>query len=55
MLGAAIKSIEDHGYILDVGIPNVSGFLNKKNAAAFINECNRGEFVVVCVCVLCFI
>ncbi|KAM6498466.1 hypothetical protein JOM56_006414 [Amanita muscaria] len=31
-LTAAIQSIEDHGYILDLGIPDISGFLSLKNA-----------------------
>lgn len=30
MVSAAIKSVEDHGYILDTGIPDVSGFLSFK-------------------------
>ncbi|KAH9944184.1 nucleic acid-binding protein [Epithele typhae] len=29
---AAIRSVEDHGYILDVGVPDVSGFLSFKEA-----------------------
>ena len=29
-LSAAVKSVEDHGYILDTGIPDVSGFLSFK-------------------------
>lgn len=32
MLSAAVKSVEDHGYILDTGIPDVSGFLSFKEA-----------------------
>ncbi|KAF8078800.1 hypothetical protein FPV67DRAFT_79954 [Lyophyllum atratum] len=28
----AVKSIEDHGYILDIGVPDVSGFLSFKDA-----------------------
>ncbi|CDO73457.1 hypothetical protein BN946_scf185013.g92 [Trametes cinnabarina] len=31
-LTASIKSVEDHGYILDLGIPDVSGFLSFKDA-----------------------
>ncbi|KAI0375236.1 hypothetical protein BV20DRAFT_934020 [Pilatotrama ljubarskyi] len=31
-LSASVKSIEDHGYILDLGIPEVSGFLSFKDA-----------------------
>lgn len=30
VLSAAVKSVEDHGYILDTGIPDVSGFLSFK-------------------------
>ncbi|KAG6911579.1 hypothetical protein DXG01_011882 [Tephrocybe rancida] len=29
---AAVKSIEDHGYALDMGLPDVSGFLSFKDA-----------------------
>ncbi|KAG6899782.1 hypothetical protein C0993_006968 [Termitomyces sp. T159_Od127] len=31
-LSTAVKSIEDHGYILDLGLPDVSGFLTFKDA-----------------------
>lgn len=31
-LSAAVKSVEDHGYILDLGVPDVSGFLSFKDA-----------------------
>ena len=27
-----MKSVEDHGYILDMGVPDVSGFLSFKDA-----------------------
>ena len=29
---AAVKSREDHGYILELGIPDISGFLSFKDA-----------------------
>lgn len=31
-MSASVKSIEDHGYILSLGIPDVSGFLSFKDA-----------------------
>jgi len=31
-MSAAVKSLEDHGYILDLGVPEVSGFLSFKDA-----------------------
>ncbi|EMD41956.1 hypothetical protein CERSUDRAFT_147388 [Gelatoporia subvermispora B] len=32
-MAAAIKSVEDHGYILNLGVPEISGFLSFKDAA----------------------
>ncbi|KAI0673370.1 U3 snoRNP-associated protein Rrp5 [Trametes maxima] len=31
-ISASVKSVEDHGYILDLGIPEVSGFLSFKDS-----------------------
>lgn len=31
-MSASVKSIEDHGYILNLGIPEISGFLSFKDA-----------------------
>ncbi|KAJ7706378.1 hypothetical protein B0H17DRAFT_1192865 [Mycena rosella] len=31
-LSAAIQSVEDHGYILNLGVPDISGFLSFKDA-----------------------
>jgi rRNA biogenesis protein RRP5 len=31
-MSASVKSIEDHGYILNIGVPEVSGFLSFKDA-----------------------
>ncbi|KAH9947721.1 hypothetical protein B0H21DRAFT_852620 [Amylocystis lapponica] len=31
-LSAAVRSVEDHGYILELGVPGVSGFLSFKDA-----------------------
>jgi rRNA biogenesis protein RRP5 len=31
-MSASVKSIEDHGYILNLGTPEVSGFLSFKDA-----------------------
>ena len=31
-MSAAIKSVEDHGYILELGIPRISGFLSFQDA-----------------------
>lgn len=32
VLAASIKSVEDHGYVLNLGIPDSSGFLSFKDA-----------------------
>ncbi|OSX67310.1 hypothetical protein POSPLADRAFT_1127292 [Postia placenta MAD-698-R-SB12] len=52
-LSAAVKSIEDHGYILDLGIPDVSGFLSfkeaKKGPFGDDNKLPVGRLIDVCV------
>lgn len=32
LLQAAVTSVEDHGYVMDVGIPNIRAFLPKDSA-----------------------
>ncbi|PCH33915.1 nucleic acid-binding protein [Wolfiporia cocos MD-104 SS10] len=50
-LSAAVKSIEDHGYILDLGIADVSGFLSFKDAkkSLFGDALFVGQLLDVCV------
>lgn len=38
ILQAAVKSVEDHGYIMDIGIGGTKAFLPKKKAQKFIEE-----------------
>lgn len=38
-----VKSIEDHGYVVDFGIAGKDGFLLKKNAAEFVETSNKGK------------
>lgn len=35
-MSAAVKSVEDHGYILNLGLTNISGFLSSKDVAKSI-------------------
>ncbi|KAF5375185.1 hypothetical protein D9758_000459 [Tetrapyrgos nigripes] len=37
-LSASVKSVEDHGYLLELGVPDVSGFLSFKDAKLRDNE-----------------
>jgi len=49
-LSAAVKSVEDHGYILDTGIPDISGFLSFKETGKIIEAKYRlGQLVDVYV------
>jgi len=49
-LSAAVKSTEDHGYILDTGIPDISGFLSFKETGKTIEAKYRvGQLVDVYV------
>lgn len=50
VLSAAIKSLEDHGYILDTGIPDLSGFLSFKETGKISEVKHRvGQLVDVYV------
>ncbi|KAF8633036.1 hypothetical protein AX15_001626 [Amanita polypyramis BW_CC] len=42
-LTTTVKSVEDHGYILDLGIPEVSGFLSFENAKQGPFKCKLRE------------
>lgn len=46
MYSGWVKSVEDHGYIIDLGVAGKVGFLLKKNASEFIKTCNRGKPLV---------
>ena len=41
-----MKSVEDHGYIIDFAVAGKIGFLLKKNAIEFIKTYNRGKPLV---------
>ena len=43
MLCASVKSVEDHGYIVDFCVDNKTGFLLRKNAAEFVKSANKGK------------
>lgn len=43
---ASVKSAEDHGYILSLGIQDITAFCNLKDAESYVNEYNRGEPLV---------
>ena len=40
-MSASVKSIEDHGYILNLGIPDVSGFLSFKDAKKALSSSSK--------------
>ena len=40
-MSASVKSIEDHGYILNLGIPDVSGFLSFKDAKKAVESSSK--------------
>lgn len=48
-LCAAVKSVEDHGYILDVGLPTVSGFLRYSSNSSSDTRRPIGSLVDVSV------
>jgi rRNA biogenesis protein RRP5 len=40
-MSASVKSIEDHGYILNLGVPEVSGFLPFKDAKKALESSSK--------------
>ncbi|KAI9482770.1 MAG: hypothetical protein EXX96DRAFT_647601 [Benjaminiella poitrasii] len=46
-LGAAVKSVEDHGYILDLGVKELTGFLPMKESKSYVEKYNRGQELMV--------
>ncbi|KAL4241734.1 hypothetical protein ABKN59_000784 [Abortiporus biennis] len=52
-LSASVKSIEDHGYILNFGVPEVSGFLSFKDADSSLGLKNQklqvGSLLDTCI------
>jgi rRNA biogenesis protein RRP5 len=40
-MSASVKTIEDHGYILNLGVPEVSGFLSFKDAKKALESSER--------------
>ncbi len=55
VLPAWVKSLEDHGYIVDFGVEGKLGFLLKKNASEFIKTCNRGRTLCLGQVVQCLV
>src|SRR6266404_1161593 len=40
-MSASVKSVEDHGYILNLGVPEVSAFLSFKDAKKALESSER--------------
>ncbi|KAI8369582.1 uncharacterized protein BYT42DRAFT_607950 [Radiomyces spectabilis] len=45
-LGAYVQSVEDHGYILSLGLKDLTGFCNNAEAKTYIEKYNRGQELV---------
>ncbi|ORE09789.1 nucleic acid-binding protein [Rhizopus microsporus var. microsporus] len=54
-LGATVKSVEDHGYVLDLGVKDLTGFLPTKEAKTYIEKYNRNEELSVGQYVECLV
>lgn len=55
ILPAWVKSIEDHGCIVDFGVEGKSGFLLRKNASEYLKLCNRGRTLCLGQVVQCLV
>lgn len=55
LLAVSISSVEDHGYVANLGLPNKSGFITKAEATTYVKEVNEGLDLQVGQTVLCTI
>ncbi|KAI8090037.1 uncharacterized protein BX664DRAFT_281445 [Halteromyces radiatus] len=46
IIGASVESVEDHGYIMSVGINGLAGFCHHDDAKSYIDKYNRGDQLV---------
>jgi len=42
-----VKSVEDHGYIIDFGVSGKTGFLLKRNVSELVKVCRGGRSLCV--------
>lgn len=42
-MGAVVKSVEDHGYIMDLGVKELTGFLPLKESKSYIQKYNNDK------------
>ncbi|CAO3592652.1 unnamed protein product [Absidia cylindrospora] len=53
IIGASVESVEDHGYVMSVGVEGMTGFCHHADAKSFIERFNRGEELAVGQYVVC--
>ncbi|GBC08360.1 hypothetical protein RclHR1_08060008 [Rhizophagus clarus] len=47
IISASVESVEDHGYILSIGLDGIDGFLHNEDAKNYIKSCNNGNELTV--------
>lgn len=55
VLTGAVSAVEDHGYIIDVGIERTHAFLPKQNAQQFLSRVNEGRPLGRVLIILCLL
>jgi hypothetical protein len=45
LLTGTVSSLEDHGYLVDIGVGGTRAFLSLKKAQEYIRQKNKGEVV----------
>ncbi|XP_046383713.1 protein RRP5 homolog [Ischnura elegans] len=53
ILQGSVKSVEDHGYMIDFGINSLTAFLKSDKATSFISQCNDGRPLGIGQVLLC--
>ena len=52
VLSGVVSSVEDHGYIIDLGVQQLTTFLKKKSAQSYIQDFKEGT-ALPCVFLNC--
>ncbi|ORX62966.1 TPR-like protein [Hesseltinella vesiculosa] len=55
LIGATVESIEDHGYVMSVGVNGLTAFCKHKDAKSYVEQYNRDESLIVGQYVQCLV
>ena len=49
VLAGSVASVEDHGYVIDIGMKQLKAFVSKKAARMFCDDVTRSQFLLLSI------